>query len=86
MLSIEAVVKDQQDRDIVWIVKEEVVKSRLVKTGDSEPRISAKLENVQKPQISQKGYDQSSPVDVKSILWTDTEQNQTITRELTSKT
>ena len=34
----------------------------------TEHRVSAKLETVQKPQISQKGYDQISPVDVKLIL------------------
>ncbi|GAB6273296.1 MAG: efflux RND transporter periplasmic adaptor subunit [Peptococcaceae bacterium] len=38
LLPIEAVVKDQQDRYIVWVVKNGVVKSRLVKTGDSDAK------------------------------------------------
>jgi cobalt-zinc-cadmium efflux system membrane fusion protein len=38
ILPIDAVVKDQQDRDIVWVVKDGVVKSRLVKIGDLDAK------------------------------------------------
>ena len=38
LLPLEAVVKDRQDRDIVWVVEDGIVKSRLVKTGDSDAK------------------------------------------------
>lgn len=38
LLPLEAVVKDRQDRDMVWVVENEEVKSRLVKTGDSDAK------------------------------------------------
>jgi cobalt-zinc-cadmium efflux system membrane fusion protein len=38
LLPLEAVVKDRQDRDIVWVVEDGTVKSRLVKTGDSDAK------------------------------------------------
>jgi hypothetical protein len=51
-------------------------------------RVTAKSETIQKPPNFQDGYGQISPVGVKSILWTETEQSQTIssTGVLTSKT
>jgi cobalt-zinc-cadmium efflux system membrane fusion protein len=38
LLPVEAVVKDQQDRDMVWVVENGMVKSRLIKTGDSDAK------------------------------------------------
>lgn len=38
LLPLEAVIKDRQDRDIVWVVEDGIVKSRLVKTGDSDAK------------------------------------------------
>jgi len=38
LLPLDAVVKDRQDRDMVWVVENEEVKSRLVKTGDSDAK------------------------------------------------
>jgi multidrug efflux pump subunit AcrA (membrane-fusion protein) len=38
LLPVGAVVKDQQDRDMVWVVENGMVKSRLIKTGDSDAK------------------------------------------------
>jgi cobalt-zinc-cadmium efflux system membrane fusion protein len=69
LLYIEAVVKDQQDRDMVWVVKEGIVKSRPVKIGDSDAKQvviqSGLVENEEVVVAGQEGLKEGQKVTVK---------------------